>query len=561
MQLVAYGAQDVYLTGNPQITFWKVVYRRHTNFAVESIEQVFNGSGDFGKKVVCQIQRNGDLITKMYLRVQLPELLVGQAWVSKVGHAMLKTVELNIGGTTIDKHWGDWFNVWYELARKFAHDRGYDQMIGNTDALTIPNSSAGTPPATLWIPLYFFHCRNDGLALPLIATQYHDTRIEIEFNPLTSLIVGYTDGTNTANNGAITSKLSGKNLAACSLFVDYVYLDSEERKKFAQASHEYLIEQLQFTGSESVNSPNSKFRLNFNHPCKALYWNIQQNQYRNGSSFLAYNPKDWYQTAVNATKRAALMFLELDVATGIYSTNNVTVNPSTNVNSALCTSFLQALGAARVAYVDLSSNSVGMGLNPEIANLIVLGPSLTDDLISIPIEVLVTFFQTSGSPYTRPGRYTNGDASELKDVYVQQYDNYGVFLNGKVNPCEQVLLQLNGQDRFSSRDGMYFNYVQPWQCQSNTPADGINMYSFALNPEEHQPSGTCNMSRIDNATLNINFITTYYVYTDGNANSNQKNQLSNSPLEPSKKSIFNVYATNYNVLRIMSGMAGLAYSN
>jgi len=154
-----------------------------------------------------------------------------------------------------------------------------------------------------------------------------------------------------------------------------------------------------------------------------------------------------------------------------------------------------------------------------------------------------------------------GDADEIHDVYVQQYDNYGIFLNGKVNPCQNVLLQLNGQDRFSKRDGMYFNYVQPWQCQSNTPSDGINMYSFALNPEEHQPSGTCNMSRIDNATLNIDLITGYSIYADGNGNSGLRNNLANSPLDPSRASSFNVYATNYNVLRIMSGMAGLAYSN
>jgi hypothetical protein len=129
MQLVAYGAQDVYLTGNPQITFFKVVYRRHTNFAVENIEQVFNGSADFGRKVTCQITRNGDLITKMYLRVVLPNYTLANptkqwAWVSRVGHTLINSIELQIGGTRIDKQYGDWLNIWYELARNWAHDRG-----------------------------------------------------------------------------------------------------------------------------------------------------------------------------------------------------------------------------------------------------------------------------------------------------------------------------------------------------------------------------------------------------------------------------------------------------
>jgi len=512
MQLVAYGAQDVYLTGNPQITFWKVVYRRHTNFAVESIEQVFNGTGDFGKKVVCQIQRNGDLITKMYLRVVLPALPSGVAWSSKVGHAMLKTVELNIGGTTIDKHYADWFNVWYELARRFAHDRGYDQMIGNTAELTVP--AKGTAQTTLYVPLYFFHCRNDGLALPLIATQYHDTRIEIEFNPLAQLLCS----TSAAGNVSAS-------LGSCSLYVDYVYLDSEERKKFAQASHEYLIEQLQFTGAESVTSQSSKFRLNFNHPCKELVWNIQQNSFTQGNSFLAYNPKDWQATKVAATKRAVLAWRSFD-SSGAYTTS-------------ASGSVLAAINAASPVLADASNGSL-----TDIDNVVLLGDLLADNLVSTPVAQLQLIAAT--------GRSGSGDGALGSDVVVRQWDNYGVFLNKTVNPVSQVLLQLNGQDRFSRRDGAYFNYVQPWQCHSNTPADGINMFSFALNPEEHQPSGTCNMSRIDNATLNLDFITATNVYGPA---------PSSVSVAVSSDAKCNIYATNYNVLRIMSGMAGLAYSN
>jgi len=507
MQLVAYGAQDVYLTGNPQITFWKVVYRRHTNFAVESIEQVFNGTGDFGKKVVCQIQRNGDLITKMYLKVTLPALTAGYSWTPKVGHAMIKTVELNIGGTPIDKHYGDWMNVWYELARKFAHERGYDQMIGNTAALTA--SSVGTPEAILYVPLYFFCCRNDGLALPLIATQYHDTRIEIEFQALQQLLCGIN---------ASSTPSPTVTMGSCSLFVDYVYLDSEERKKFAQASHEYLIEQVQFTGSESVSSLSSKFRLNFNHPCKALYWNLQQDKFVNTTTnpikYLAWNPKDWNATQVLATKRAALAWGRRDASTGLIDGSGNTTELGLAITAARC-----------VLASDVSLNITGT----DVDNVVILGTPLSLSLVSTSISDLVT-----NSGYST--RASAGDGAATSDVVVRQLDNYGTFLDRSVNPIASVLLQLNGQDRFSKRDGAYFNYVMPWQCHTNTPCDGVNMFSFALNPEEHQPSGTCNMSRIDNATLNIDFTKTFV----GKCN---------------------IYATNYNVLRIMSGMAGLAYSN
>ena len=528
MQLVAYGAQDVYLTGNPQITFWKVVYRRHTNFAVESIEQVFNGSGDFGKKVVCQIQRNGDLISKMYLRVSLPSLPAGVAWSPKVGHAMIKTVELNIGGTTIDKHYGDWMNVWYELARKFAHDRGYDQMIGNTAELTVP-SAAGTNVATLYVPLYFFCCRNDGLALPLIATQYHDTRIEVEFQPVAQLLCSTVAAT-TASPSIGTPQMG-----TCSLFVDYVYLDSEERKKFAQASHEYLIEQVQFTGAESVTSgtPNAKFRLNFNHPCKALYWNVQADKWTVGNKYLAYNPKSWEATKIQATKRGVLAFADM-------SNNGIAV-PKPGASTALAA----AINAAKAVYMDISGTTAGTTLayTGDVDGVTILGSLFSDDLVSTPTDIL-------GTGVSRTTTVTDGLAAS--DVIVRQWDNYGLQLNRSGNPVAAVLLQLNGQDRFSKREGAYFNYVQPWQCHSNTPCDGINMYSFALNPEEHQPSGTCNMSRIDNATLNLDFVNiAAQTLASGYA-------VSASVISTSK---CNIYATNYNVLRIMSGMAGLAYSN
>jgi hypothetical protein len=441
MQLVAYGAQDVYLTGNPQITFFKAVYRRHTNFSLESIEQTFSGTVGFGKKVTSTISRNGDLINRMYLRVEMPAIketgiVASMArWVDSVGHALISSVEIEIGGQKIDKHYGEWLHIWNELTQSAGHALGYNSLIGNHPTFTVPKSVSGgvtvagdvsIDAQVMYIPLEFWFCRNPGLALPLIALQYHEVKVNFEFTDLKDLMVYETDQFAVEGNMGAT------------LFVDYIYLDTDERRRFAQVSHEYLIEQLQFTGAESVpkDQENIKIKLNFNHPVKELIWTVRDNRNTSVQTLLAGDGPvayDFFNYAVNAT------------------------------------------GAI-------------------VGNVAVGGAG-------------------------------GGDAV------------FGSALYGGVNPVKTAKLQLNAHDRFSQRDGKYFNQVQPYQHHTNMPAVGINMYSFALKPEEHQPSGSCNMSRIDNATLQLQL-----------AKMSEGSQVS-------------VYATNYNVLRIMSGMGGLAYAS
>jgi hypothetical protein len=458
MQLVAYGAQDVYLTGNPQITFFKVVYRRHTNFAMEAIENPWNGAPNFGKQVTCTIQRNGDLIYRMYLQATLPSvsLLASDGsgaqfrWLNWVGHNLIDWVELQIGGQRIDKHYGQWLHIWNELTQEAGKQAGYAKMVGNIPQLTnllvqggepCDNDCAGgepntwnevvncSPEYTLYIPLQFWFCRNPGLALPLIALQYHEVRINLQFNALDNLMWSYSP--QASSTSAINTRVGNSGLVAASLYVDYIYLDTDERRKFAQVSHEYLIETLQFTGGESVTASSNKLKLNFNHPCKELLWVVQRDSY----------------TSCDA---------------------NV-INPWK--------------GQQPFNFSDWWDRSV--------------------------LE--------SGYSVTR----VEGMAG--------------------ANPVVTALLQLNGHDRFQVRSGDYFNLVQPYQHHTNVPAVGINVYSFALQPEQHQPSGTCNLSRIDNTTLLLT--------------------ISNNAVGTLTSSTVYVYATNYNVLRVMSGMGGLAYSN
>ena len=436
LQLVAYGAQDVYLTGNPQITFFKVAYRRHTNFAIEAIEQTFNGSANFGNRVTCQITRNGDLINRVYLRAKFTNNSSnastdtsennGFALVPYFGLKLLKTIELEIGGQRIDKHYAEWLYIWNELSLPAGKRDGYYLMVGG-DKYNHSIYLGAQQSYAVNVPLEFWFCRNVGLALPLIALQYHEVKISIEFENAVNIVDksnNYCDkafklplkngtfSTVGSKNSDFGGALANLTLNDVSLWVDYIFLDTDERRRFAQLSHEYLIEQLQFTGSDSITGNQNtmkSIRMNFNHPCKELVWVVKP--------------------TVTGSPNADL-----------YWTNFSTRNADNN-------------------------------------------------------------------------------------VYLGE------------NPIAKAKIQLNGNDRFAERDGNYFSLVQPYQHHENSPDvfhRGINVYSFAIKPEEHQPSGTLNMSRIDTAILSVSSKVAGDIY---------------------------IYTVNYNVLRILSGMGGLAYSN
>jgi hypothetical protein len=376
MQLVAYGAQDIYLTGNPQITFFKVVYRRHTNFSMEAIGQTWDGTTTGTGRCTATISRNGDLVHRMYLECTTD----GNVTVDNPGSRKIDNVVLEIGGQQIDKHTGGWMETWAQLTEPNPTGTVADADSSSTAFATstlFQNMSAmggtevgGSLPTggKFFVPLQFWFCRNPGLALPLIALQYHEVKVVLQLAAVAQFVLG-------------------------DLYCDYIYLDTDERRRFAQVSHEYLIEQVQ-EQSWSTTSQD----LNFNHPVKELVW------------------------------------------TGV--------------------------------------------------------------------------------------RTDNSDATAMDGTWK---------------------LKLNGHDRFATRDYRYFSRTQIWEHHSGPGGltcstsgaggfnDSICVYSFALKPEEHQPSGTCNFSRIDNAQLTK---PTAGSFTSGT-----------------------VYAVNYNVLRIMSGMGGLAYSN
>lgn len=584
LQMVATGAQNVYLTGNPHITFWKIVYRRHTNFAVESIEQFFSGTTNFSRKSSAEISRNGDLITQIFLKVILPEVCyrgdftkfghVEFAWVRRIGHAILDETELEIGGTQIDKQYGDWLNIWYELTHEVGQEYGYAKMIGDIPELTSistlswdnPENTLLKPAYTLYIPLQFYFCRNNGLALPLIALQYHQVKIYVRFRAAEQLYIA---------SDAFKTGCENFELNDASLYINYVYLDTEERKRFAQYSHEYLIEQLQYTGEESIGNSNSvKYKLNFNHPVKAIYWVTKLGNYQ-GGRFMVYDPCDWELARQNAAKLLLLAQFDLDefgyfneVAVDSVDTpysgdgglEYVAVNPADPceepfyVFNDTCTAekFDGSLWIGKLASnIPLLKRDNDVDLRNKVAGIIRLYTDFDNDDLIYPEVERVTRNDLCITDLSIPlDKFDHDNRVEyIKrfDVTVWQHHNYGLLIDGTTNPVSEVQLQLNGQDRQSKRSGFWHDTVEPYMYFSNTPRDGVNVFSFALNPEEHQPSGTCNFSRIDTALLNLWF--------------NELNSAKYQDVFCDTDNKVQIYAVNYNVLRIMSGMGGLAYSN
>ena len=589
MQLVAYGAQDVYLTGNPQITFWKVTYRRYTNFAIESIEQTFNGQADFGRRVQCTISRNGDLAYRTYLQVTLPEInqLMGIAsfaqgsgtgvyarWLDFPGEQLIAQVEVEIGGQRIDRQYGDWMHIWNQLTMTAEQQRGYFKMIGNTTQLTFitdPSFSEvdgpcdslaprqvcaprnALPETTLYVPLQFWFCTNPGLALPLIALQYHEVKINLDIRPIDECLWAVT--TLSCNTGDVPSTNASyasnqfqpgrpvpaaiaynQSLVAASLYVDYVFLETDERRRFAQNPHEYLITQLQFTGDESVGSSSNKIKLNFNHPVKELIWVVQPDQNVDYCSSLVCD-------ALLFKVLGAQPFNYTDAIDALPNAIHAFGGPA--ALAADSRSYIDAQGlfndAGALDY-DIPPGFTGYWHGPDnVYNQ----PNFGGHVNTAGVNASTIYPNISAAEADKLlaslGRSHN-DNSTVSDAgsFVLCETSLDLHCWGQ-NPVVTAKLQLNGQDRFSEREGSYFSWVQPYQAHTRNPDEGINVYSFALRPEEHQPSGTCNFSRIDNATLQL--------------------VLSNATVEGTKTAKVRVYATNYNVLRIMSGMGGLAYSN
>ena len=533
LQLVAYGAQDAYITGNPHITFWKVLYKRHTNFAMEAFRVNFTGSPQYGQRVVAVINRNADLMYKTYLEVTLPDttsatggLTSDVRWTGdaqrRLGYALLKKLEVEIGGQIIDTHYGEWLYLWENLTSSYDNSCKLDAMVGGTLGGTSTTlTSCGGRPGVLYIPLQFWFCRNPGLALPLIALQYHEVRINLEFNDLRNLCWDVTPQI-TSNYHTIRDRVAAANLQAASLYVDYIYLDVDERRRFAQQSHEYLIDQLQYGLQQTLTTASARIDLTLNHPVKELVWVFQDAEKTDCGSATTlatgYTQPFVYDDIVNRCRLQINGQDRFDERYGDYfwkvqpyqhhsgggfwptrqETNAVTATGTPTSFTFTSRFTLTATTSATQSFTGLVGTLVAgqtvTGAGISTTNTI---SSVTFSSASAGTIVFATSFTATASVYIASSTIADDNTITSTGTAVTTY---------------QV-------------------------------ANPINVYSFALQPEEHQPSGTCNFSRIDTTTLVFDsFKTGTY---------------------PTKSRPFNfrMYAVNYNIFRVMSGMGGLAYSN
>ena len=472
MQLVAYGAQDIYLTGNPQITFFKVVYRRHTNFSMETIEQTINGSSAQNGSGTVTISRNGDLVYKVY--VTCADMTAGTD-----GTTLIDNVELEIGGQRIDKQTTQWNQIWADLTTPESKADGFKCMIG-----ACGNSNTNVV-GEVQVPLNFWFCRNPGLALPLIALQYHEVKLK-----------------------CVWGAAAGARKVVC----DYIYLDTDERRRFAQVSHEYLIEQIQEQNADDSGS----FKLNFNHPVKELIWTSNAtNSY--GTAQLKLNGHDRFSTQ---GEEYFQLRQPLDYHTAVPGQNIVlTTRPQmiSPINTGILTHHVSA-----------------GSLSATIAKL---------EVGQITFDVLLTKYEAKIGDVLHITVTADGIAAAEVNTYIVRIASVtGVFGSDDLVCGFESLDDIEAAalvDGFTTADGLRVVCIARQQdplSRTGSLTTKLNVYSFALKPEEHQPSGTCNFSRIDNAKLDI-----------GTAGGMTTTDI--------------IYAVNYNVLRIMSGMGGLAYSN
>ena len=436
LQLIATGEQDQFLTEKPEITYFKSVYKRYSNFSMDIKQQTFLGGISFGAVNSCDINKDGDLLSGLTLFVKLGSLNKSNndnnicvkdlnldlscpcskcsreskfSWVNSIGHALIEYVELEIGGHVIDKQYGEWFEIWSELTLNSEKRKGYYEMIGKKDRSEY-NIDSFDEDLELLIPINFWFSKNVGLSIPLIAITNHDIRVNLKFREFNELWIS-----SHSFSQPTPPKIDAH------LLIDYVFLDLDERKKFASENHYYLIEQLQYNGDYQYEKFNKNpiIKLNFYHPVKEIVWAIQRTD--------------------------------------------------------------------------------------------VLSRSLNNDITS--------------------DEFTYGN-----DLF--NFSNSLKYTNSVIDVFDSAVFQFNGEDRFSSLPSKYFRLKQPYDNHTKIPDNFVYSYSFSLNPEEWQPTGTCNFSCFDNARLTLNM--------------KSKELKSNY--------IIKIYAINYNILVVTKGAVGLGFS-
>ncbi len=507
LQLVTIDIHNLYITQNPQITFFKSVYRRHTNFSIETIPQFFTQKPDFGKKVTCNISKSGDLISKIYVVIVLPKInqiltknneldfITKMAWVNKIGFAIIKTCEIEIGGQIIDYQYGEWLNIWHELTG--SDDIQYLQMVG-----IHPNFNEFTSDKqqlTLYVPLQFWFCKYRSLALPILNLEYTEVKINIDFNnieqclnfspthsiKLHSDLVGYTQN-------EYISQVIG-NYSAFGIF-----------KHFDILTKTLYYQKL---------SLNSFVSLNYSD-------NIVSETHLN--QIIAQNQK--YMISGDTSHFTAMPLINSnEIRHSFLKPRNVTIHNSyllvdyIYLDNDERNQFSQSKHEYLIEQINMSTEQQINTINRKIS----IGMKYPVKLMAFMLQQSFMHNINDHFNYTNSYKHNN-------------YEYCGSNLIKKAN------IMLNSQERLSFRDSDYYNLIQPYQYFDKNTDPGINIYSFCLFPEIYQPSGTCNMSKIDNISIQIK--------TDPIIGFNNDAK-------------FKVFYINYNILRILNGLANLVFTD
>jgi len=521
IQLVAYGVQDLYLTGEPQITFFKIIYRRHTNFSVESVIQNFSDPADFGQTISCTLSRAGDLVERIFLYVQLPAIpqflnsdgsvdrFTKFAWVRSLGFALIQEITIEIGGKLIDRHYGEWLYIWSQVTNK--QDKGLAKMIGNLPEMY--DFSNGKNGYELYIPLAFWFCRYTGMALPLIALASSDVKINIMFSQLSECIrIGPTfsiqvldDVVPFESGDYIVQTIGGQTIYGYFIGYDYIQKNLYYIKIQNPSASNKNFQSLQ----EPASSTGIIDNVTYSHNIPYRIYNALTNEYCTPtpnitelvvSSALPYNPK-----FVNAFLYVNYVYLDTDERLKFARSNHeylieqIQYNQLLNVRSPNVKQNLTLNHPCKAHYWIAQLGSL-------------TGPRTINDLFNYT---------------TSPVRYPEDVGVRFpKEKFVG------------IDIVQSAQLLLNGRPRFSVRDSEYFNLGVPYQNHYRGPEPGINVYSFCLNPEDHQPSAACNMSKIDYINMNMTL--------DNSINTQNTCQIRS-------------YTTNYNILRIFFNVGGLAF--
>tara|TARA_Y100000591_G_scaffold131694_1_gene112848 strand:+ start:20610 stop:22232 length:1623 start_codon:yes stop_codon:yes gene_type:complete len=492
LQLAALGSQDPYLTSNPEISLFKKNIQRYSNFSTGTIQINFDGNGvNFGTSQTATIDNSGDLIYKMTLVIKL-EKNTSKTWgyVNRLGHAIIDNITINVSGTELDIQYGDFMYIYNELNRNDSHDDNFDIMIGNVSSMK--NIDVEHEEYTLYIPLNFWFTKSTFLTFPVCAINNQNFQVKVTLN----------DAIDCINYKGTVEPTDLPNVISSYLLVDYVYLDVAEREKFMSVQHNYLIEQVQDL-TDNINLQTSRVNLSFDKPCKYIIWATNLDRFYNRNKFLSFAFDNDFEKARNEfaklvwlSTRNGLDMSDVNNPKIIFSSDFVNIGEIPEMVTSGNT-ILETL-ANKVKGIILFAENVNNKIqaNATIDNVVLTENTITFEDMSKTIDEIKEGSNTTSEQTL----FLDNHTLNIRDVF-----NYGNYINRTDNPIVSSALLLNGREKFQQRDSNYFNSIVPYYNFNNKPTDGINVYSFSLEPTNVEPTGTINFGMLnDNKELILN---------------------------------------------------------